>query len=403
MIDDDVGLVKRVLAGEKAVFGLLIDRYRPGAIKLARRILGDTFEAEDVTQEALLQAFLSLASLRNPDSFGPWLLGIVVNLSKMRIRARRDWHPAQEWHGGRVLEDFTLADLQPSPEAIYEVRELHEIVLAAVCTLPNDQQQAVRMHYIDGLSLWDIGGLAGVPVGVIKVRLHRARARLRTELPNLLGQFRESTPTAAEEVSMIEVTVHDVMLRAPKDDPEAEWLPRKGKKYKLGFTRVVLLKEQDGARILPIWVGVVEGDALAMLLADLTTNRPTMFELTTRLLGVAKMTLERVAVTTLRDDVYFATLWVRVRGKLHEVDARPSDALTLALRVKAPIFVTPELMEQASHLLLNPDEIPDKLETIERKYAEEKQTAREEAEMEWRSFRSLPRGNARGWIKPAEK
>lgn len=140
MIEEDAELVERVLAGEKFAFGLLIDRHRPDALKLARRILGDAFDAENITQEALLQAFLGLASLRNPDSFGPWLLGIVVNLSEMRIRATRDWHPADEWHGGRVPEDFTLADLQPSPEAIYEVRELHQIVLAAVRTMPNDQQ-----------------------------------------------------------------------------------------------------------------------------------------------------------------------------------------------------------------------------------------------------------------------
>jgi RNA polymerase sigma-70 factor, ECF subfamily len=61
MIHDDAELVKRVLAGEKSAFGLLIDRYRPATIKLARRMLGDTFDAEDVTQEALLQAFLGLA------------------------------------------------------------------------------------------------------------------------------------------------------------------------------------------------------------------------------------------------------------------------------------------------------------------------------------------------------
>lgn len=146
MIADDAELVKRVLAGDKATFGLLVERYRPGVIKLAGRMLGDTLDVEDIAQEAFLQAFLGLRTLRAPDRFCAWLLGIVVNLSKMRLHARRDWHPANEWHGGRVPEDFTLADLQPSPESIYEVRELHEIVLAAVRTLPNDQQQAVRMH-----------------------------------------------------------------------------------------------------------------------------------------------------------------------------------------------------------------------------------------------------------------
>jgi RNA polymerase sigma factor (sigma-70 family) len=65
------------------------------------------------------------------------------------------------------------ADPQPPAEAIYEVRELHEIVLAAVRSLPNDQRQAVQMYYVDGLSLWDIGRLADVSVGAVKVRLLR--------------------------------------------------------------------------------------------------------------------------------------------------------------------------------------------------------------------------------------
>jgi RNA polymerase sigma factor (sigma-70 family) len=402
MIQDDAEFVKRVLAGDKAAFGRLVDRYRPEAQGLARRMLGDSFEAEDVTQEALVQAFLGLGRLRTPNRFGPWLLGIVVNLSKMRLRANRDWHPADEWHGGRVPENFTVADLQPSPEAIYEARELQEIVLAAIRNLPNDQQQAVRMHYVDGLSLWDIGRLAGVPVGAVKFRLHRARARLRLDLERKFTEMRGTSTRSIKEVPMIEVTVHDVMLRAPKGDNEAEWLPGRRKKYKLGFTRVILLKERAGDRIVPIWVGPGEGDAIAMLLAGVSTARPSTFELTAQLLAVAKMMVEKVAVTTIRDKIYYATMCVKTRGRVREVDARPSDAITLALRVKAPIFVTPELMEQASQLLLRPNKIPEGLEAIRKKYTEEAETPPGETEREWRSFRSLPREN-HDWLKPAEK
>jgi len=91
-----------------------------------------------------------------------------------------------------------------------------------------------------------------------------------------------------KEAPMIEVTVHDVMLRAPKGDNEAEWLPGRRKKYKLGFTRVILLKEQAGDRILPIWVSAVEGDAIAMLLEGLSMSRPGTFELTAKLLDVRR-------------------------------------------------------------------------------------------------------------------
>ena len=88
--------------------------------------------------------------------------------------------------------------------------------------------------------------LAGVSVSAVKIRLHRARKRLRLQLIEAEDRLGESTSKAAMEVPMIEVTVYDVMLRAPKDDPEAEWLPGAGKKYKLGFTRVMLLKERAG-------------------------------------------------------------------------------------------------------------------------------------------------------------
>jgi bifunctional DNase/RNase len=222
-------------------------------------------------------------------------------------------------------------------------------------------------------------------------------------LERKLFNTRELTSRAIKEITMIDVTVHDVMLRAPKDDPEAEWLPGRGKKYKLGFTRVVLLKEMAGDRILPIWVGAVEGDAIAMLLVGVAAARPSTFELTTKLLDVAKTTMEKVAVTTLRDNTYYATMWVKLRGRLHEVDARPSDAITLALRTKAPIFVTPELMEQAGQLILTPNNIPEALEAIRLKYADKTQPQTEEMEREWRSFRSLPRGDMGGWLKPAEK
>jgi RNA polymerase sigma-70 factor, ECF subfamily len=75
MLQGDTALVAQVLAGDKSAFAPLIDRHRPGAIGLARRLLGDPADAEDVVQEALLQAFLGLRDLRLPDRFGAWLLG----------------------------------------------------------------------------------------------------------------------------------------------------------------------------------------------------------------------------------------------------------------------------------------------------------------------------------------
>ena len=200
---------------------------------------------------------------------------------------------------------------------------------------------------------------------------------------------------------MIKVTVHDVMLRAPQNDPDVEWLRGRRKKYKLGFARVILLKEQSGDRILPIWVSAGEGDAIAMLLEGLSTARPGTFELTAKLLEIAKLQIEKVAVTALRENIYYATMWIKIRGKIHEIDARPSDAVALSLRMKAPIFVTPEVLESNPYLV-NSSAIISGLDQIHEKVLAENRTLPEEVEMEWRSFRSLPRGGGR-WLKEAEK
>src|ERR1700758_5198484 len=90
---------------------------------------------------------------------------------------------------------------------------------------------------------------------------------------------------AAKEGSMIEVIVHDVMLRVPKGE-ETEWPGGPRNRAKVGFMRVVLLKEHVGDRIIPIWVGPFDGDTLAMSLADLSTTRPFPFDLMASLLNV---------------------------------------------------------------------------------------------------------------------
>jgi len=113
------------------------------------------------------------------------------------------------------------------------------------------------------------------------------------------------------------------------------------------------------------------------------------------------MKIEKVAVTALRENIYYATMWVKMRGKIHEVDARPSDAITLSLRTKAPIFVMPEVLESNQYLVTT-DAIVSGLDEIHRKVVEENRTLPEEVKMEWRSFRSLSRGGGR-WLKQAAK
>ena len=273
---------------------------------------------------------------------------------------------------------------------------MHRLVDEAVAALPVEQRAAVQLHYVEGLKLWEIASLLGAPLGTIKARLHRARAQLRQSLIDTMTAAGPRPPIVMEE-SMVEVTLEDVVVRAPKHE-QASWLAEE-KDYKLGWMRVLLLKERGGDRVLPIWVGAPEGDAIALRLAGLETARPMPWTLIGRLFSIGAMTLDKVAVTNLRDTLFLGSLWVRARGETHEIDARPSDAVALALDHGAPIFVAEEVFQSPQvHMLRAGDELPG-LETVQQKSVTEGKAEPELVEREWRSFRSLPRHENK-YIRP---
>ena len=136
---------------------------------------------------------------------------------------------------------------------------------------------------------------------------------------------------------MIELVLDDVWVRVAPDAPTRL----------AGEHRIALLREQDGDRVLPIWIGPPEGDALTLHLRGGTLRRPLTPDLTARLLEAAGARVERVVVTRLEDNTFYAVVAVAARGEVREVDARPSDALNLALRAGAPVFADGAVLEQA--------------------------------------------------------
>jgi uncharacterized protein len=310
------------------------------------------------------------------------MFGILVNLCRSRLRSRRSEY-FQDFLGGTAIAGFRLQGWAPSAEAIFEVRELHRLVAEAIATLPSQQREAVSLHYLKGLRLSEIASLTGSPIGTVKAPSQRSR-----RAPGFVA-FKDR-PDSGQVVdgrpNMIEVIVQDVVVRSPKNEP-AKWLAVKD--YKLGLLRVILLRERIGERILPIWVGPIEGDIIGMLLEHLEFPRPTTFDLTTRLLAVGHIKIQKVAVTSLREKTYIGTIWVSANDEIHEVDARPSDGIALALQAGAPIFVDPEVFRSAD--LLSPEHELEQLEETQRKLEREGTMAPDPRPMEWKSFRSLPR------------
>lgn len=110
---------------------------------------------------------------------------------------------------------------------------------------------------------------------------------------------------------------------------------------------IVLLKENDSEAVLPIWVGVYEANAIALEIEKVSTPRPMTHDLLRNLLVGLEATVRKVVVTELRDDTFYAVIWLDRGGEIISIDSRPSDALALALRVDCPIFVEEEVLKSS--------------------------------------------------------
>jgi hypothetical protein len=110
---------------------------------------------------------------------------------------------------------------------------------------------------------------------------------------------------------------------------------------------IVILKDTGGDSVLPIWVGIYEANAIALEIEKVATPRPMTHDLIKNLLTGLDTQVHKVVVTELRDDTFFAVIWLERDGHIVSIDSRPSDALALALRVDCPIFVEDEVLKSS--------------------------------------------------------
>ena len=110
---------------------------------------------------------------------------------------------------------------------------------------------------------------------------------------------------------------------------------------------IVILKDVGGSAILPIWVGVYEANAIALEIEQVATPRPMTHDLIKNLLLGLNTTVQKVVVNELREDTFYALIWLEQDGHTISVDSRPSDALALALRLDCPIYVEEEVLKSS--------------------------------------------------------
>ena len=124
---------------------------------------------------------------------------------------------------------------------------------------------------------------------------------------------------------------------------------------------IVILKDLKSDIVLPIWVGLYEANAIALEIEKTTTPRPMTHDLARNLIGGLNASVQKVVVSELRNDTFYAVIWLQQDGETVTVDARPSDAIALALRCDCPIYVSEDVLRVAKMAPTSAETTPDEL------------------------------------------
>ena len=196
MIENDVQLIRRILSGDDKAFNTLVRKYQKSVHALAWRKVGDFHFAEEIAQDAFLQAYKNLAMLKDPNQFAGWLYVIANRLSLRWIQRNRSVMQS--------LEDISMGEIERSSYTRYisEQRETeaterrYAIVKRLLERLPESERTVVTLYYLGEMTAKEIGKFLGVSVNTIKSRLRRARERLKDDEPmirEMLGDVHLST------------------------------------------------------------------------------------------------------------------------------------------------------------------------------------------------------------------
>ena len=195
----DLSLVRRVQAGDRSAFDLLVLKYQHKVVKLVMRYMRDPAEAEDVAQEAFIKAYRALPQFRGDSAFYTWLYRIAINTAKNAL-VSRDRSPISyeiNLQRQRDAPDVASRLRDPdTPEGLALTEEIRTTVTAAIDALPEDLRTAIVLRELDGMSYEEIAVAMDCPVGTVRSRIFRAREaidrRLREVFDGGLGRTEES-------------------------------------------------------------------------------------------------------------------------------------------------------------------------------------------------------------------
>jgi RNA polymerase sigma-70 factor (ECF subfamily) len=182
-VSDDAQLIDETLAGDRAAFGQLVHKYQGRLFNTLLHVVGSREEAEDVCQEAFVQAFVKLETFRGRSAFYTWLYRIAFNLSVSRGR-RKKAEVSIDQHRDRTGEEPADVSDGPSDQLLRDEEVLQ--VRNAISALAEEHRAILVLREIEGCCYESIAEILDLPLGTVRSRLHRARLQLREELIDML-------------------------------------------------------------------------------------------------------------------------------------------------------------------------------------------------------------------------
>lgn len=181
---EDLEAIRAVLSGDESAFRILVDRYGASIFNLAYRMTGRPADAEDLAQDAFLQAYSKLRDFRVGSRVHPWLYTIALNLCRNHLRRKSlvKWVPLQTERGGEGPRALDFPERAPNPEEAAIEKESEERLAGAIQALPVKYREVFVLRQSQGLSYEEIAEITGRPLGTVEVQLFRARKLLMSRL-----------------------------------------------------------------------------------------------------------------------------------------------------------------------------------------------------------------------------
>ncbi len=329
-------LVVRAQGGDLDAYGQILRRFQDMAYGYAYAILGDFHRAEDVAQEAFIRAYRDLQKLDDPATFPGWFRRIVFKYCDRRTR-RKGLPTVPLQSVGPMQSD------RPGPLEKAQKREMAEKVLQAIRALPEKERTVTTLYYINGYSQKEVADFLELPVATVNNRLHASRKRLKERMIAMVADELKGSRPDREFKERVMRVVSRVEVR-PEKSPEDS-----GR---------VLLVAEDG-RCLPVVIGKAEEAAIHRAVTGQEPPRPLTHELFLSALEAFGISVKETRVTELRDGTFIGECVLERDGEERVLDARPSDAVALAIMTDSRVSVAEKVLSEAATHAIEGKEVAD--------------------------------------------